>query len=221
MCTKRDLGLGYKAEQIFLELKNMGVFVFGPIVICCLCLPLYFFYCENNPYYAPHLQEFIITKSDYVIPIFSIWWLYFSMREYIEGDGRELLLTGRKSKCINCLIYYALYMVMLIPVMILYQRWIQKPWNMYGKYAIVCFFYCGVAYFLLFSLRSMAVSFLIQLVFTLLCNVNSMLSFETFNYTTIYFQKKLHGGRTLLEYAIIGFLAWLAGYFWNKKGTRY
>lgn len=118
MCTKADLN---KLRIFYSNLKSMGLSYFIPIIIIFFYIPvmLYLFYLNGNND-IEYAKYSIFAEMQRIIPFFSIWWLIFALREYIEGKSRELLKVYKKLLMFDSsviFIWYVLHITLIILIM--------------------------------------------------------------------------------------------------------
>lgn len=118
MCTKADLN---KLRIFYSNLKSMGLSYFIPIIIIFFYIPvmLYLFYLNGNND-IEYAKYSIFAEMQCIIPFFSIWWLIFALREYIEGKSRELLKVYKKLLMFDSsviFIWYVLHITLIILIM--------------------------------------------------------------------------------------------------------
>jgi len=77
-------------ERFWLQVKGMRTLFFVPLAGYYRLVPLGVWAMSNKPEFV--LVDAISEMCYLVVPFLSTWWGYLVMREYIEGDGREVLL---------------------------------------------------------------------------------------------------------------------------------
>lgn len=99
----------------------MGLSYFIPIMIIFIYIPvmLYLFYLNGNNDMG-YAEYSIFAEMQRIIPFFSIWWLIFALREYIEGKSRELLKVYKKLLMFDSsviFIWYVLHITLIILIL--------------------------------------------------------------------------------------------------------
>ncbi len=142
--------------------KNIKSLFWVPIVLLFILIPvvigtLYNTMAEQE---AAALQQ-MLRIFQQVTPLFSTWWLVFILREYIDGDGAEILYTYEgvyRSKLGLVLFTLACYLALLAFdyafLSVLYAKWTSIIWVDYVKMGVVCLFFTGLTYLVMYLLRS-------------------------------------------------------------------
>lgn len=115
MRTKTNLN---KLHILFYNFKSIGLSYFIPVIAMFIYIPvmLYLFYLHGNND-LDYAKYSIYAQLQQVIPFFSIWWLIFALREYIEGKSKELLKVYKKSLMFDAIaiyLWYILHIALLI-----------------------------------------------------------------------------------------------------------
>lgn len=161
---------------IRLTLKNLGFNFFVP----------YFFLFVVTIFmtYTDFLQGFdkmtcysnTYVKLQFFCPFFAIWWTVFGFREYIEGKGREILLVYKKSIIFELLAVFAFYLFHIFVLLSLY--YVVFDFNYFNFFFIFfaqAFTFFSVCVSLSILLKSIAVPFIISIIYEIFCmsaNVN-------------------------------------------------
>lgn len=158
-------------ERFWLQLKGMGVMFFLPVLgyivfipFCVMILNRGIDNVEDNFYTAQHMcYQFM--------PILSIIWLYMFQTEYVEGEGREILILGRKIT-----VFSFIYWVLNLPCIWIALQLLNIPetrlTGLFFEMVIASFMICGLAFFLNFAVNSIALSILVVVFYIWLSNVN-------------------------------------------------
>ncbi|MBO1679194.1 hypothetical protein [Bittarella massiliensis (ex Durand et al. 2017)] len=160
-----------KKELFFF--KNLKTLFWVPLVFLFVVMPV----CIGGIFNASAeyereaiLQTLIFMQQ--IIPIFSTWWIVFILREYIDGDGAEILYTYEgiyTSKLKVVLLTLGVYLVCAATDYLL--LWFLYPTQGelflldYLKTAFICFFLNGGTYFLMYFLRSTVVGIVSSIVY--------------------------------------------------------
>lgn len=107
-----------KFRILYYNFKSMGLSYLIPIIAIFVYIPvmLYLFYLNGNND-IDYAKYSIYALLQQVIPFFSIWWLIFSLREYIEGKSSELLKVYKKTLTFDStiiLLWYILHIALII-----------------------------------------------------------------------------------------------------------
>lgn len=99
-----------------LNFKSIRLSYFVPLVALFVYLPV-ISVLYNNFYGFEYIQDYIVAELQMTIPYFSVWWILFGLREYIEGSGSEVLKTYRKSlgfEFVHTFIWYILHTIVIV-----------------------------------------------------------------------------------------------------------
>lgn len=169
------------------------------------------------------LEEDIRKYAMVFMPMFSNWWSIFTLREYIEADGNEILfIQSNKIKYSDILILFLLYLlnvsVFLLTYTLLYpQLKLMSIWMI-----ITCWFIFSLTYFLVFFSKSITVTLMCSILYNII-NIGFLWKEPTFllygsaegyafmpEFTHVYFPM-----------LIVGILATIAGIILNYRFTKY
>lgn len=147
-----------------------------PLIVFNLVLPILIFmgYRKYGP--SELFEMELLDLTQYFLPLFSVWWVVFVLREYLEVDGNELFYIGGRKivlKELGLVYLVAMLNIMLLIVLcvVLFPAFILES----VRIVSVCTFYFGLTYCMAFLLKSVAMTLLILLLYTLL---NFTLSFN-------------------------------------------
>lgn len=207
-------------KRFWIQSKGMGIMFFLPLLGYILFIPLCVMFLNKDVEEAE--QRFITAQQIcyQFIPILSTAWMYMFQREYVEGEGREILILGGKIP-----LYSFIYWILNLPfiwVSIHIQKDIQGyQENLFYEMLIVSFMICGLVFFLNFAVNSIAQSLLLVVFYIWLSNVDieNILVFrnglQDVQRVSSYFYVVLKGGGLFSEqaavYIVMGVLFWLGG----------
>lgn len=109
MCIKGNLN---KFRLIYLNLKSLKLSYFVPIAAIFVYIPLMtYLYSLQYKDDISNLRFLTYIEMQHIIPFFAVWWILFALREYIEGDGREVLRTYKSSILFDFFAIWLLYII--------------------------------------------------------------------------------------------------------------
>lgn len=115
----------------------------------------------------------IIQFTQMLFPFFSVWWSFFTLREYTEGAGSELLyVCDKNGQSIMAVITWMIYIVMLIPLYIVYTACFTTMIFEFVRIVCESLLMLGILYLCVNLLHSTALS-LIPIFAYLIVNVSS------------------------------------------------
>ncbi len=174
MFIKRNMSL--ICQRLYFHLKNLHWNFFIPIAVADIFLP---FIClisymseKTRPLFAMTVMRFSLI----IIPICSIWWVIFINRDYIEGQGNELLFVCKnKIKTMDTFIAFILFFfVSIIQFAFYIQADSSLKYEPVKLFCVCLFFYCFVQ-FLTYLTKSIPITLLMVLVYTI---ANPMIAYS-------------------------------------------
>ncbi len=155
-------------NRLIYHLKSIGLLFFIPLVIIDILIPILNIMEYSKYGIGEELYIHILQYSQWFFPFFSVWWVLFVLREYIESDGNELLYVHAdrcKLKDILCL--FILYIINITILYFIYDALFPDMKYEFLKILSVCIFYLGITYFFTYLTKSITITLLILILFTL------------------------------------------------------
>lgn len=166
MLIKRNIALTF--QRMYFHLKNLHWNFFIPILIADIFLP---FICLITYISERTRMDFAYTVMSFsliLIPFCSVWWAIFINRDYIEGQGNELLFVCRnKIKTMDTLIPFVLFFAFSIIQFAFYAKVDSDLKYESIKLLCICFFYYCLVQFMVFLTKSISITLLIVLCYTI------------------------------------------------------
>lgn len=167
--------LKYQLLNLFYHLKSIHILAFIPFAGVNIILPLAYFIIYSL---YPNPEKFLMSIQPLtfaIVPLFSGWSSLFILREYIEGNGNELLFSyTNRIKYVDALLPFILYLIslslVLVPLMILFPDSRLMCLWLY----IICLFTFSFTYGILFISKSVTITLMCCLLYHFL---NISLSF--------------------------------------------
>lgn len=139
---------------------------FVPLIAVDLLLPLIAvlsYKSERLDFY-----ETVMKYGMMIIPVSSIIWSLFSLKECIEGKGNELLFVGKnRMKLLDCIVLLALFYVTVVPQFIVYSLFADVFLGQMIRIFAICFFFLGVAYFLVVLTKSISLTLMCLIIYVI------------------------------------------------------
>ncbi len=208
-------------NELKLTFKSIKHSAFIPIITILifpiLCAVIY--KNENVDFYFTVMNYMYIT-----IPVSSVMWSIFNIKEYIEGKGNELFFVGHKkiklSKCIIPFIFYML--ITSIEISVISQLDDRLNFEVL-KIIVICFMFLCIEYFFAFLTKSTNFTLMILLGYTIISRIID------FNETKLYFLNFYNFEPLTSEYVktimlpqlLFSIIILVAGIFLNKKFLKY
>lgn len=202
-------------ERVYMHAKGMKYLFFVPFIVYYLLLPFTIYAYKQNPIGN---VEVITIASEFCynfVPVISTWWIYMYFIESAEGEGREILILG-KGITATVFAFYLLNAVSFIPICLVLNNREGAGITLMLQLLVITFLMYGVAYFLSFLLKSIAVS-----VFIVLCYSVFAVSYadilEILQYGRMLGNVDWIGNTIILS--VLGSICWYLGHLRSKYIT--
>lgn len=208
-------------ERLWLQIRSMGLFFFMPFIGYFVLVP----FCItmlNLSVEDVNERYFTVERICYqFVPVFSMVWICMFHKEYVEGEGREVLVLG-KGICALTFLFWLMNLPCFGIFYLLPDAAAFDVGDLFGVMAIVSFILCGLVFFLNFTVNSISLSALVAMFYVMLSNVDltnfmALNSMETVERQQIegYFYSALKSGGIhsdlAFNYIVAGVLFWLFG----------
>ena len=154
-------------QRAYLHLKQLSVlavipFIFInavlPVVCVCICISYY----ESAPSLA--IQK-IGENMMLFIPLFSPWLSIFTAKEYLEGEGNELLFIKQKYKYADLLLPFLLFFVDSLVIVSVISSVFPSLRLLSVWILIVCIFMFNFSYLIMFAFSSVTAAIMVHLLY--------------------------------------------------------
>ncbi len=155
-------------------LKNLKLFYFIPIIVTLVYMPfisVYFYYSvdgQTEIYFKMMFEQFQLF-----LPLFSVWWVIFVLKEFMESEGNELLYLYNKPLYLLriILLLFTLYVLHTSAFLFVFHLVFGEHLFVVLQIAVSCFTMCALAYFISFALRSTGVALLFSIAYGVFLNL--------------------------------------------------
>lgn len=219
MCAQKRIGLIFRRAGY--HLKSIGFHAILPLLIFDLLVP-YMNYMEYRASGAgDSLYWSILQYTQWLMPLFSVWWVIFTLREYVEAEGYELLYVCKnKCKFWDALLLFGMMLLDEVLVFGAYSLfWMPSVFKEVLRIICISVFYFGAAYFLIFLTRSLTAPLMALLLYTIANTIWMNQKFPL--YYTLQFLDGKQLSQTYLPLAGIGLILTGIGVLLNKRMSRY
>lgn len=161
--------LGILFERTWLQIKGMRTMFLVPFIGYYIVIPLGVWAMASKA--DAVLSDVIADMCYLVVPFLSTWWIYLIVKEYVEGNGREVLLLG-KGTFLNAVIFFVANVLCFIPLLFVDvdDRFYQDIIYLIEQLVIIAFFMGGLAYFLNYLTKSISASMFVIIFYTAVSN---------------------------------------------------
>lgn len=169
-----------RMERMYLQCRGIGIPMLAPLLANYIILPLsVFLFARSGDYQGA--EEYAWRLSFLFLPIMSVWWVILVLEKSLEEQG-ELFYLYERAKWVDVLLYYFAYLLFISPLCLHFMaRW---PDDFYPEAIAMlfaqCFFSVCLVYLLCFMTKSVVVSFVTILAFTLYAEGRLYFLFERF-----------------------------------------
>lgn len=200
-------------ERIYLQCRGMGILFWIPLVGYYIVVPSAGWILGQNPLEDRDLLERITEVSYRLIPLLSTWWLFMVHKEYIEGDGKEILYLG-KNILGQTIGFFLLNVLSYIPSVFILNFPAEQALELVFQLLVIMFLTCGMAYFLSFSLKNIPVSALVSMIF---CTLSVLPDDHFFQYQFISLQNNGSWLEEGVKFIISGGIFWISGAVCSRR----
>ncbi len=213
-------------ERFWLQCKGMGFMFFLPILGYIVFVP----FCVvmlNHSVEDAERKFYTAQQICYqFIPMLCTIWMYMFQKEYVEGEGREILILGRKISVFS-FIYWILNLPFIWMTIYVLKDTEGYREDLFCEMLVASFMICGLVFFLNFAVNNIALSVLLVVLYIWLSNVDigNVLVFRDGSHgvqqASQYFYVVMKGGGLFSEqaavYMAMGALFWLCGLFKARR----
>lgn len=217
-------------SRLIYHLKSLGKLKLVPLIIIYILTPfMCYLNCraDLNVDKEAALRSFqiqFITMEQSFLFFFSVWWIIFILRDYIEADGNELLYVNKsRNKMIDLLYPYIFYLAnvfILCTIVSLINGDLRYE---FIRIVSISIFYVGMTYMVVYLTRSITITLMVNLVYTLV-NISKEGADIIFPYYYDVNNKPLTYGAYMsvcLPLLIVGIFMLIVGTILNKKMLKF
>ena len=151
----------------YYRIKGMGVFALVPFFIVFVLIPGTVFLVMRYVGKMDLVYTCIVESCEYLIPLFSVFHIFFILYHFTEEPGNEVLYISDRNKLPMLLLPYILYELMLLPQFFVYTGWFGQLWLLYARLLAIFLFYPAFVYFAAFMFRGISVGVIGVLLYTI------------------------------------------------------
>lgn len=212
------------AERLYLQIRSMGLFFFLPFIGYFFFLPFCIKMLNLSLEEAEERVQMARMLCYQFVPILSVVWTCMFHKEYVEGEGREVLILG-KGVCGLTFLFWLVNLPCFFIFYLLPDLNAGQASDLFNEMMVVSFVLCGLVFFLNFTLNSISLSALVVMFYVMLSNVDithfiNLDETEKQQELAGYFYTVLSGKGVASEeikwYLVAGVLFWLFG-LWRAR----
>lgn len=214
-----------KIKSIYYQLKGISYFIWIPPIILYILLPILHYTIYSHEHDMDMVYSNILDNTQYIIPLFSIWYTLFLLYHFVEQPGCELLYVTETFKLPNLLLAYLLYVILMLPLFIGYTYLFSEFWWLYIKLCVVNLMYTMLVYAFTYTFRQIIPGILFILFYSFIGFLGDSDGIGRIS----YYCYELNTGYTLFgelkPILIVIFLLFIwgliANYYFTKNGNYY
>lgn len=200
-------------ERCYLQAKNMKVLFFVPLFVFYIVIPLMAYAYTLSPI-APQDLNITLEQVSYLfVPVFSVWWLYLSLKEYLEGEGNELLVMSGGIGAMSA-VFFCATVISFLPVFLFYDNSMGETTDLFLQMTVASFLMYGVVLAAAFAFRSVAVAILAALCYAIL-GTSAMEEFSLIEYGSM--QGSVMWFHEAMPLVVLGTVFWVYGILCSKR----
>lgn len=206
---------------LYLSFKNLKIYYFIPLFFLYIFLPVLNFGMVSMSGNIENSYILVFREAEKYIPLLSFWWITLIFKEYISGDGNEVLYCIDSSGKVKLSLIAPIFLWYIIHVGVLflgYSIFWDNVLLEFIKTVLQCFFFVSLGYMLMYISESPIISFMLLLIYELLTifinsNIANYISiFENGNRITMNAIATKYLGFLLLSIAFL-----VIGVYKNKR----
>lgn len=158
---------------IFFNLKNLKNLFFVPLLVLFAFIPILnissIVICNS----VKDAYPLVIKSAQMLISVFSIIWNSFILKEYVEGDGSEILYIYQTKIFIlfNTVINYFIFVFFVSLLFFVYSFFWQNILVEFIKICVICLFYNSILFCLIHSLKSTSIPIMLIILYSFAMNI--------------------------------------------------
>lgn len=214
-------GFRYRGKKIKRFIREQGIYFYIPFLVNLIMIPMLIWNTYRAYGAVDETKMQIIRFSQYFIPLMILVWVLFSLVKYIDNDGNEIFFVTKPLKWKEVLTLYFLYMLLDTWPFFIYARIFDGMFLEWIRIAIEVFLFVSAAYCLAFLIKSIAITFVLTLVYGF---VSVFMRGETPAVYFYYGQDVMTLQELTDKYFILlaaGILFFVFGVVLNKKMRKY
>lgn len=153
-------------KSMYYQMKGISHFIWVPPIVLYILLPTIHYAVYSHNHDMDMLYNNILENAQYMIPLFSIWYVMFLLYHLVEQPGCELLYLTETLKLHNLILLYFIYVILMLPLFIGYTYLFSEFWWLYIKLCIVNLLYIMLVYAFTYIFRRIIPGILLVLFYT-------------------------------------------------------
>ena len=149
----------------------MGVLFWFPILGYAVILPLCVFILNSSVQDESDRYYNLCMMYYRLVPFFSVLWMWMVHKEYMQGEGKEILILGRGISS-STVFFWGLNVICLFSLYGIGRMMDLEVNSLISEMILVTFFINGLAFMLDFTIKETALSMLLIVLYVMISNVD-------------------------------------------------
>ncbi|MBQ5560649.1 MAG: hypothetical protein IIT46_12895 [Lachnospiraceae bacterium] len=201
-------------------IKSLGRFVWIPIIINDIIIPLIILFIKINGT-LDHVKTGIMMLTQMFTPFLAVFWIYLHLLKYIDSKGNENFYLKERNKLLEVVKLTVVYIITNTPFFIWYYL-INRAYIYEWIHIIIMSIFFGMgAYFFSYLFKSISLGMIPSFIYAL----SSITGLNEFMYKISYYESSgMKAGQLTEKYfyfLLIAFLFAGIGEILNKYYTEY
>lgn len=214
MRYKRDITA--RIKRVYLLLQSQRFVIYGLLFVVNFLIPTLNLMTFLSNGTMSELNISIRRCFQLFLPFTSSLWFLFPFRCLVDEKGAEILFLNKdKTKLLDALLIFTMMMVNISAMSFIYSFFVNGMAYLWLRIILICIFYFGASYFLIFLTGSVTPALLFLIVYTLLNLI------EPFNETLFPFYYSPEAPPSIvaceIQLAFTGVILILAGTYIAKR----
>ncbi len=200
-------------ERCYLQAKNMKWMFFIPLIVFYILIPLMAYAYTLGPRTPEDINTTLVDVSYFYVPVVSVWWLYLSLKEYLEGEGNELLVMSGGIGAMSA-VFFCATVISFSPVFLFYDNSMGEITDLFLQMTVASFLMYGVVLAAAFAFRSVAVAILAALCYAIL-GTSTVEEFSLIEYGSM--QGSVMWFHEAMPLVMLGTVFWVYGILCSRR----
>lgn len=204
-----------KFDKTRFLLKNIGILRFVPLIVLDVIIPLLIF---MNVLDGENTEKNLLTIVHYILPLNSVWFSLFTMKEFIEAEGKEIYyMLGKVNILAEAFKFYLILFLnvlfLLIIICVIIPEFSVEIFRIFAA----CLFYFSIVYFVSMVSKSTSIALFFVVLYTLINVIFRTHEVQFLIYSTINLPDRAQLIEICIPLLIISFIMIVIGKAFEKR----
>lgn len=204
-----------KFDKTRFLLKNIGILRFVPLIVLDVIIPLLIF---MNVLDGENTEKNLLTIVHYILPLNSVWFSLFTMKEFIEAEGKEIYyMLGKVNILAEAFKFYLILFLNVLFLLIIICVIIPEFSVEIFRISAACLFYFSIVYFVSMVSKSTSIALFFVVLYTLINVIFRTHEVQFLIYSTINLPDRAKLIEICIPLLIISFIMIVIGKAFEKR----